>query len=171
MIRTSVEAETLDAPATVKTYQSISQVEQALRAYKTMDLKVRPIYHHLENRVIVHVFLCMLYYYVEWHMKPALAPILFADEESDQVKLTPTEFVAPSQRSKKALSKARKKKTQDKFPVHSFNTLMADLGTITLNTINTKLEGTDITFEKITQATLLQQKALDLLGVSVFCTQ
>ncbi|NEO80724.1 IS1634 family transposase [Moorena sp. SIO4G3] len=171
VIRTSVEAETLDAPATVKTYKSLSQVEQAFRAYKTMDLKVRPIYHHLENRVRAHVFLCMLSYYVEWHMKQALAPILFADEESEQVKLTTTEVVAPSQRSKKALSKARKKKTQDQFPVHSFNTLMADLGTITLNTINTKLEGKDITFEKITQATLLQQKALDLLGISVFCTQ
>ncbi|NEO10310.1 IS1634 family transposase [Moorena sp. SIO3I8] len=171
VIRTSVEAETLDAPATVKTYKSLSQVEQAFRAYKTMDLKVRPIYHHLENRVRAHVFLCMLSYYVEWHRSQALAPILFADEESEQVKLTTTEVVAPSQRSKKALSKARKKKTQDQFPVHSFNTLMADLGTITLNTINTKLEGKDITFEKITQATLLQQKALDLLGISVFCTQ
>ncbi|NEO25009.1 MAG: hypothetical protein F6K57_38815, partial [Moorea sp. SIO4A5] len=126
---------------------------------------------HQENRVRAHVFLCMLSYYVEWHRSQALAPILFADEESEQVKLTTTEVVAPSQRSKKALSKARKKKTQDKLPVHSFNTLMADLGTITLNTINTKLEGKDITFEKITQATLLQQKALDLLGISVFCTQ
>ncbi|NEO10215.1 MULTISPECIES: hypothetical protein [unclassified Moorena] len=71
VIRTSVDTEVLDAPATVKAYKSLSQVEQAFRSYKTMDLKVRPIYHHLESRVKSHVFLCMLAYYVEWHMKQA----------------------------------------------------------------------------------------------------
>ncbi|EGJ29572.1 MULTISPECIES: IS1634 family transposase [Moorena] len=165
VIRTSVDTEVLDAPATVKAYKSLSQVEQAFRSYKTMDLKVRPIYHHLESRVKSHVFLCMLAYYVEWHMKQALAPILFDDEEG-----TPIDWdgVTPVKRSKKALSKARKKRTAQNLPVHSFSTLMADLGTITLNTIASKLEGADLTFLKITQPTPVQQKALDLLGVSLF---
>ncbi len=171
VIRTSVEAETLDAPETVRAYKSLSQVEQAFRSYKTVDLKVRPIYHHLENRVRAHVFLCMLAYYVEWHMRQALAPVLFDDEASGSVKAKSSDVVAPAKRSKKALAKARKKKTQDKFPVHSFSTLMADLATITLNTISSKLEETNLTFEKITQPTPLQQKALNLLGVSLLCPQ
>ena len=171
VIRTSVKAEILSAPSTVRTYKSLSQVEQAFRSYKTMDLKVRPIYHHLENRVRAHVFLCMLAYYVEWHMRQALAEVLFDDEESEEVKRASSDVVSPAKRSKKALSKARKKKTQDNLPVHSFSTLMTDLATITLNTINSKLDGTDITFEKITQPTPLQQKALDLLGVSLLYTQ
>jgi transposase len=171
VIRTSVAAEILDANSTVRTYKSLSQVEQAFRSYKTMDLKVRPIYHHLENRVRAHVFLCMLAYYVEWHMRKALAPVLFDDEDSEEVTKTSSDVVSPAQRSQKALSKARKKKTPDNLPVHSFSTLMADLGTITLNTINSKLDGTEISFEKITQPTLLQKKALDLLGVSLLCTQ
>ncbi|NEP27843.1 IS1634 family transposase [Moorena sp. SIO3I6] len=165
VIRTSVEAEVLDAPRTVKAYKSLSQVEQAFRSYKTMDLKVRPISHHLESRVKSHVFLCMLAYYVEWHMKQANGPILFEDEDD-----TPIDWdgVTPVKRSKKALSKARRKKTSQNLPVHSFSTLMADLGTITLNTIRSKLEGADLTFLKITQPTPVQQKALDLLNVSLF---
>ena len=165
VIRTSVKAEVLDATSTVKAYKSLSQVEQAFRSYKTMDLKVRPIYHHLENRVKAHVFLCMLAYYIEWHMKRSLAPILFHDEDETAVDW---DGVSPVKRSKKALSKANRKKTLDNLPVHSFSTLMADLGTITLNTIRSKLEGADITFSKITQPTPVQQKALDLLGVSLF---
>ena len=165
VIRTSVETEVLDAPNTVKAYKKLSQVEQAFRSYKTMDLKVRPIYHHLEDRVKAHVFLCMLAYYVEWHMKQALAPILFNDEDDTHVDW---DGVTPVQRSKKTLSKACRKKTSENLPVHSFSTLMADLGTITLNTICSKLSGTDITLSKITQPTPVQQKALDLLGVSIF---
>ncbi len=171
VIRTSVAAEILDANSTVRTYKSLSQVEQAFRSYKTMDLKVRPIYHHLENRVRAHVFLCMLAYYLEWHMRQALAPVLFDDEDSEEVTSSSSDVVSPAQRSQKALSKARRKKTPDNLPVHSFSTLMADLGTITLNTINSKLDGTEISFEKITQPTRLQKKALDLLGVSLLCTQ
>ncbi|MGB7441259.1 MAG: hypothetical protein WA919_09355 [Coleofasciculaceae cyanobacterium] len=104
-------------------------------------------------------------------MKQALAPMLFIDEDLPEVKKAHTDVVAPAQPSAKALSKARKKKTEDKLPVHSFSTLMADLGTITLNTISSNLEGTDLTFEKITQPTPLQQFALDSLGVSLICTQ
>ncbi|WP_424096940.1 IS1634 family transposase [Moorena producens] len=165
VIRTSVEAEVLDAPNTVKAYKSLSQVEQAFRSYKTVDLKVRPIYHHLESRVKSHVFLCMLAYYVEWHMKQALGPILFEDEDDTAINW---DGVTPVKRSKNALSKARRKKTSENLPVHSFSTLMADLGTITLNTITAKLEGNSLTFSKVTQPTQVQQKALDLLNVSLF---
>jgi transposase len=165
VIRTSVKVKVLDAPTTVKAYKSLSQVEQAFRSYKTMDLKVRPIYHHLEGRVKAHVFQSMLAYYVEWHLRKALAPILFDDEDDTTVEW---DGVTPVPRSKKALSKASRKKTSQNFPVHSFSTLMADLGTITLNTIRSQLEGADITFSKITQSTPVQQKALDLLGVTLF---
>ncbi|NET05754.1 MAG: IS1634 family transposase [Symploca sp. SIO2B6] len=171
VIRTSVDAQILDAPATVRTYKNLSVVKQAFRAYKTMDLKVRPIYHHLEHRVRSHVFLCMLAYYVEWHIKQALTPMLFVEVESELALLASSDVVPQAKRSKKALSKARKQKTPDNLPVHSFSTMMADLGTITLNTINTRIEGKDITFEKITQPTPLQQKAIELLNVSLVCTQ
>ncbi|NER28000.1 MAG: IS1634 family transposase [Symploca sp. SIO1C4] len=171
VICTSVDAQILDAPATVRTYKNLSVVKQAFRAYKTMDLKVRPIYHHLEHRVRAHVFLCMLAYYVEWHIKQALTPMLFVEVESELALLASSDVVPQAKRSKKALSKARKQKTPDNLPVHSFSTMMADLGTITLNTINTRIEGKDITFEKITQPTPLQQKAIELLNVSLVCTQ
>ncbi|MEM8780836.1 MAG: hypothetical protein AAGF26_18630 [Cyanobacteria bacterium P01_G01_bin.49] len=171
MIRTSVDSEKIDTPTTVKTYKSLSVVEQAFRYYKTMDLKVRPIYHHLENRVRAHIFLCMLAYYVEWHMKRALASLLFMDENWELKKKDKTNVVSRAKRSKKALSKVRRKRTEDNLPVHSFSTLMADLGTITLNSIQSKVDGNLISFEKITQPTTLQQKALDLLGVSLLCPQ
>jgi len=172
IIRTSVKAQTLDAAQTVRAYKSLSQVELAFRSYKTVDLKVRPIYHRLEHRVKAHVFLCMLAYYVEWHMRKALAPLLFDDEKV--VTQDPGEtssVVAPSKRSKKARTKAATKKTPEKLPVHSFRTLMADLATIVKNKFQSNGLETTLTFEKITQPTILQQKALDLLGVSLICTQ
>ncbi|MGC9504023.1 IS1634 family transposase [Baaleninema sp.] len=165
VLRTSVESECLDAPSTARAYKSLSQVEQAFRSSKTVDLKVRPIYHHLEHRVKAHVFLCLLAYYVEWHMRQALAPLLFDDEETP---LLESDGVSPVRRSQKARAKARKKRTSENFPVHSFSTLMQDLGTITLNQITSKCEGVDLTFFKITQPTPLQQKALDLLNISLF---
>lgn len=96
----------MDDCSTVRAYKSLSQVEQAFRSYKTMDLKVRPIFHHLEERVKAHIFLCMLAYYVEWDMKDKLAPILFKDEEPHEINI---DVVSPAKRSKKALSKVRRK--------------------------------------------------------------
>ncbi len=169
MIRTDVSADNLDAASTVKAYKSLSTVEQAFRSYKTVDLKVRPIYHHLADRVKAHVFLCMLAYYVEWHMRERLAPILFDD---DQMALREcTSVVAPVERSDVAIAEAQTKRTCDGFPVHSFQTLLTDLGTITNNRIQSTLSSTPMTFDKITTPTPLQQKAFDLLGVSLFCTQ
>lgn len=171
IIRTSVQAQTLDAAQTVRAYKSLSQVELAFRSYKTVDLKVRPIYHRLEQRVKAHIFLCMLAYYVEWHMRKALSPLLFDDEKVTVEPSEKTSVVAPSKRSKKARAKAATKKTSEKLPVHSFRTIMADLATIVNNKFQSNGLETTLTFEKITQPTLLQQKALDLLGVSLICTQ
>ncbi len=171
IIRTSVKPETLDAAQTVRAYKSLSTVEQAFRSYKTIDLKVRPIYHRLEQRVKAHVFLCMLAYYVEWHMRKALAPLLFDDEKVTEQPEEQTSVVAPSKRSNKARAKAATKKTSEKLPVHSFRTLMADLATIVKNKFQSNGLEASLTFEKITQPTPLQQKAIDLLEVSLICTQ
>jgi len=171
IIRTSVKPETLDAASAVRAYKSLSQVEQAFRSYKTIDLKVRPIYHRLEQRVKAHVFLCMLAYYVEWHMRKALAPLLFDDEKVTEQPEEQSSVVAPSKRSKKARPKAATKKTSEKLPVHSFRTLMADLATIVKNKFQSNGLEASLTFEKITQPTPLQQKAIDLLEVSLICTQ
>ncbi len=171
IIRTSVKPETLDAAQTVRAYKSLSTVEQAFRSYKSIDLKVRPIYHRLEQRVKAHVFLCMLAYYVEWHMRKALAPLLFDDEKVTVEPEQTSSVVAPSKRSKKARAKAATKKTSEKLPVHSFRTLMTDLATIVKNKFQSSGLETSLMFEKITQPTPLQQKALDLLEVSLICTQ
>ena len=171
IIRTSVKSQTLDAASAVRAYKSLSNVEQAFRSYKTVDLKVRPIYHRLEQRVNAHVFLCMLAYYVEWHMRKALAPLLFDDEKVTEQPEEQSSVVAPSKRSKKARAKAATKKTSEKLPVHSFQTLMADLATIVKNKFQSNGLEASLTFEKITQPTHLQQKALDLLQVSLICTQ
>lgn len=159
IIRTSVKPETLDAAQTVRAYKSLSTVEQAFRSYKTVDLKVRPIYHRLEQRVKAHVFLCMLGYYVEWHMRKALAPLLFDDEKVTIESEEESSVVAPSKRSKKARAKAATKKTSEKLPVHSFRTIMADLATIVKNKFQSNGLDASLRFEKITQPTLLQQKA------------
>jgi transposase len=171
IIRTSVKAETLNATQTVRAYKSLSQVEQAFRSYKTVDLKVRPIYHRLEQRVKAHIFLCMLSYYVEWHMRKALAPLLFDDEKVTEQEGEIVSVVALSRWSKKARAKAATQKKSEKLPVHSFRTLMADLATIVKNKFQSQGLEASLTFEKITQPTSLQQKALDLLEVSLICTQ
>lgn len=167
VIRTSVEKEVMDAPTTVKTYKSLSQVEEAFRCFKSIDLKVRPIYHYKDNRVKAHIFLCMLAYYVEWHLRKYLAPLLFEDEEIED-NLTQ---IIKAKRSEKAKAKDSKKRNDLDFPVHSFRTLLDDLGTICLNTVECTLTAGKYVFNKITTPTRLQQKALNLLGVSLICTQ
>ena len=167
VLRTSLESTLMDAATTVKAYKSLSQVEEAFRCYKSIDLKVRPIYHYKGDRVKAHIFLCMLAYYVEWHLKQCLAPLLFEDEEIDDGSLN----VIKASRSESAQSKERKKRNQENFPVHSFRTLLEDLGTICLNTVECTIREGSYRFSKITRPTKLQQKALDLLGVSLICTQ
>jgi len=166
VIRTSVQETTLTAEATVLTYKSLSVVERAFRSFKLVDLQVRPIYHRLAERVRAHILLCMLAYYVQWHMRAALAPILFDDEEQANATVARTSVVAPAQRSAKARHKAAHKLTSDGFPVHSFQSLLADLATVVKNTVQPKPLST-ASFDKITQLTLVQQQAFDLLGLQL----
>ncbi len=166
VIRTSVPAEMMDAKTSVETYKKLSDVERAFRSYKTVDLKVRPIYHHLPDRVRAHVFLCMLAYYVEWHMRQKLAPMLFDDDDVETAEELRESVVAPAERSPRALEKARTKQTDEGQPVHSFQSLLKDLATIAKQRILPKLTGA-VPFRKITIPTSLQQKALDLLGVQL----
>ena len=157
----------MDTFSTVKAYKSLSQVEEAFRCYKSIDLKVRPIYHYKGERVKAHIFLCMLAYYIEWHLRQWLAPFLFEDEETENKY----QEIIQASRSESAKLKDRKKINKLNFPVHSFRTLLEDLGTICLNTVECSLTTGKYIFEKITRPTLLQQEILNRLGVSLFCTQ
>ncbi len=134
---------------------------RAFRSYKSVDLLVRPVYHHLESRVRAHVFLCMLAYHVEWHMRRALAPLLFDDHEPPEDRRSPVE---PARRSRAAITKANSRRTADGFPVHSFQTLLADLATLTRNQV--RLHGArGSTVDLLARPTPLQSEAFRLLGV------
>ena len=164
VIRTSVAETALDAEETVRAYKALSGVERAFRSYKTVDLRVRPIYHYLADRVRAHVLLCTLAYYVEWHMRQALAPLLFDDEDKAAAEALRASVVAPAQPSAKARRKASRQRTDEGAPVHSFQTLLADLATIVKNRIEPKVVGAE-PFDQTTRPTPLQQRALDLLHV------
>jgi hypothetical protein len=164
VLRTSVAASDLDSPEVVSSYKALAQVERAFRAFNT-DLDIRPIRHRTEDRVRAHVFLRMLSYYISWHMQARLAPVLFTDDDKPAAQAARTSPVAPATRSPQALAKAATKHTRADLPVHSFATLLADLGTICLNTIapaDPALPG----FRLVTTPTPLQRQALELLGVS-----
>jgi len=168
VIRTSVPKEVLSTNETVGAYKSLSQVERAFRSLKSIDLKIRPIHHRLADRVKAHVFLCMLAYYVEWHMRKVLAPILFDDHDAADAAKSRPNMVVPAERSKAAKRKAAAKVTDDGLPVHSFQTLLSDLATIARNTVEVKRTDKEpVRFDKVTQPTPLQQRALDLLGVGL----
>jgi hypothetical protein len=164
VLRTSVGPADLDSPQIVSSYKALGQVERAFRAFNT-DLGIRPIRHRTEQRVRAHVFLRMLSYYLSWHMQARLAPLLFTDDDKQTAQATRPSPVAPAARSPRARAKAATKQTPGDLPVHSFATLLADLGTICLNTIapaDAALPG----FQLITTPTALQRQAFDLLGVS-----
>jgi len=162
VIRTSLEAQRMDAPSCVRSYKALSNVERAFRSLKTMDLKVRPIHHRLAERVRAHILLCMLAYYVEWHMRQAWAPLMFAD--TDQAAKATRDPVAPAKRSAAAQRKAQSKVIDDGQPAHSFATLMAEMATIVRNTCRTPSADPDApTFELLTTATAHQQRALALI--------
>jgi len=171
VIRTSLTAKALDDSASVRAYKSLAQVERAIRSIKTVDLQVRPIFHWAAPRVCAHVCLCMLAYYVEWHMRQRLAPMLYDDADKQAAEALRTSVVAKAQRSPSALAKQRYGTTPDGLPVHSFHSLLADLATIARNTVATALSP-DHEFVLHTRPTAIQQKALDLLAVNVVkCTQ
>jgi len=162
IIRTSVSTERMDAPECVRSYKSLANVERAFRSLKTVDLKVRPIHHRTENRVRAHIFLCMLAYYVEWHMREAWRELMFADTE--QHAKTNRDPVAPARRSKKALAKVASHTLDDGTPAHSFSTLMAEMATVVRNTCRTPSAGGEApTFEIVTTANAKQKRALELI--------
>ena len=162
VIRTSLASQRMSADDTVRSYKLLTQVERAFRSFKTIDLKVRPIRHHLENRVRAHIFLCMLAYYVQWHMIEAWRPLLFADEDQDAK--TRRDPVAPAQRSEAALRKVHSKILDDGSPAHSFGTLLKVLSGIVRNLCRVPGAGPDPpTFEVLTTPDSKQQRAYDLL--------
>jgi hypothetical protein len=162
VIRTSVPAARLDAADAVRHYKRLSDVERAFRSLKTIDLKVRPIHHRLEPRVRAHIFLCLLAYYVEWHMREAWRPLLFSDE--DQAAKQTRDPVAPAKRSAAALHKVHTKVLDDGTPVHSFSTLLKALSGIVRNLCRPRGGGpTASTFEIVTTPNPIQQRAYDLL--------
>ena len=163
IVRSNVEPEQFDAAQTVRAYKDLSKVERAFRSLKSVDLKVRPLHHRRADRVRAHVLLCMLAYYVEWHMRRALAPLLFDDHDPDAAEQQRTSIVAPARRSPAALAKARRKRTDDDLPVHSFRTLLTDLGTLAVNTM--QVAGDRSTFTLHTAPTPFQQRCFELLGV------
>jgi transposase len=164
VIRTSVPKEALSNQQVVASYKSLSGVERAFRSLKSVDLHVRPIHHRLPDRVRAHILLCMLAYYVEWHMRQRLAPMLFDDDDKPQAQAARRSIVAPAQRSAAAKRKAFTKQTADGLPVHSFQTLLSDLATIVKNRIQPADKNIPA-FAMLTQPTALQQRAFDLLSV------
>jgi len=163
VIRTNLPAERMERDEIVRSYKLLSQVERSFRSIKTMDLHVRPIHHRTENRVRAHIFLCMLAYYVRWHMLEAFRPMLFCDEDLDAKRTR--DPVAPAQRSAAADHKAASKLTSDGARVHSFRTLLEDLSTIVRSTCRRPCaDDAESSFDVDTRPSKTQQRALDLIA-------
>lgn len=169
VVRTSLPAAALDDPGTVRAYKALAQVERAFRGLKTVDLHIRPLFHWIEPRVRADVFLCMLAYHVEWHMRARLAPMLYDDDRQTAAALRAS-IVAKAQRSPSAIAKQTIGLTSDGLPVHSFQSLLADLATLTRNTVVTPLDNDD-EITVYARPTPIQQKAFDLLGLKPERTQ
>jgi transposase len=162
VLRTRVPKKQLSAAETVRSYKALCQVERAFRSLKTVDLKIRPIHHWLEPRVRAHIFLCMLAYYVEWHMREAWRELLFADEDLEAKRQR--DPVAPAQRSEQALQKIARRTLDNGIPVHSFQTLLQQLSTIVRNTCRTRdSKAASLTFQMVTTPDASQRRALELL--------
>jgi transposase len=170
VIRTNVPPAQLSDAQAVSSYKSLAQVERAFRSLKTIDLHVRPIFHWTQERVRAHVFLCMLAYYVEWHLRQALKPMLHDDEELGVQRENRANPVAPTPRSQHAKAKAAHHRTEDDMPVHSLRTLLLDLATVTLNVTSTTINP-QAKLNVITRPTRLQAKAFALLSVDPACSQ
>jgi transposase len=166
VIRTNVPVTALSAEQTVQAYKNLSRVEAGFRCFKSVDLKVRPINHRLADRVRAHIFLCMLAYYVEWHLKERLAPLLFNDEDPAGAAARRSSIVAPAKRSARAERKARMHQTEDGLPVHSYQGLLANLATLCNNRVKAQLPS-PVSFQQYTSATPLQRRAFELLEVTV----
>jgi transposase len=162
IIRTSVSTDRMDSADCVRNYKLLVHVERAFRSLKTIDLKIRPIHHRLADRVRAHILLCMLAYYVEWHMREAWRELMFADPDQDAKKIR--DPVAPARRSEAAEIKATSRQLRDGTPTHSFSTLLAELGTIVRNTCRTPNADPDApTFDLTTISNPKQQRAFELI--------
>ena len=166
VIRTSLAKSAMSAEKSVGAYKSLANVERAFRSLKTVDLEIRPIYHRLSDRVKSHVFLCMLAYYVEWQMKQKLAPLLFAEEDREGANNVRPDIVSPAVASPTTRKKARLHVTEEGLPVQTFGGLIEDLGTLLRNVMQAGGD-TAARFAMLTESTPFQQKALELLGVSL----
>jgi hypothetical protein len=166
VVRTNLPAAHCDAAATVRAYKSLSGVEHAFRSLKTVDLELRPVFHWTAPRVRAHVLLCMLAYYLQWHMRQSLAPMLFDEPEPAVRDAQRTSPVAKAEPSPAARRKAARKRTEpadgEPLPVHSFHTLLGDLATLTRNVVRL---GRDHLTAILATPTRTQHRALDLLGV------
>jgi hypothetical protein len=162
VLRTSVPAEDLGTAAAVSAYKGLARAERAFRSMKTVDLELRPVFHWATPRVRAHVFLCMLAYYLEWHMRQALAPMLFDDHDRAAAEAARSSPVAKAQPSPAAIRKAKTKHTDDGLPVHSFRTLLADLATLTRNSVRFRRAAS---FQLLARPTETQRRALELLGL------
>jgi hypothetical protein len=159
VLRTNLPGEELSAPEVVRSYKALAQAERAFRTLKGPELELRPIHHRLEQRVRAHAFLCMLAYYLEWHLRKAWAELLFDDERPPR----PDDPVAKAERSPEAKRKASTQRTAAGEPCHSFRTLLAELATVVRDT--NRITGTDATFTKVTKTNPTQAQALALVGL------
>ena len=159
VLRTSVPAGELSAPQVVRSYKALAQAERAFRTLKGPELELRPIHHRLEERVRAHAFLCLLAYYLEWHLRKALAEFLF-DDERPPLQSDP---VAQAARSPEAKQKAASKRTTSGEVCHSFRSLIAELALVVRNT--NRITDTNATFEKVTRPNAVQERALELVGL------
>jgi Transposase DDE domain len=164
VVRASVSKETMTSEELVSTYKSLAQVERAFRSMKTIDLRVRPIYHFNDDRIRAHVFLCMLAYYVEWHMRDCLSEILFDDDDRESSRKSRRSVVAPAARSKSARNKDASLRTASNLPVQSFQDLLKDLATLCRNTV--RLEASGVEFSQLTESTPLQRRVFELIQTS-----
>jgi transposase len=164
VIRTSEPADRFSAADTVRTYKSLSQVERAFRCLKGIDVLVRPIRHRTETRVPAHIFLCVLAYYVEWHMRRALAPMLFEDDDLPAARPR-RDPVLPAQATASAKRKKATHTTPDGLPVHSFESLIAELASRARNTYRLKSDDSKLTFKQVPAPTPTQRRAYELLGL------
>lgn len=162
VIRTSESGERLSAADTVRSYKSLAQVERAFRTLKGVDLLIRPIHHRTEDRVPAHIFLCLLAYYVEWHLRRVWAPLLFEDEQLAQQRRR-RDPILPASCSPSAQEKKLTRQTADGFPVHSFETLMAELASRARVTYTLKSDAAAPSFQQVPEPTPLQAKAYELL--------
>lgn len=165
VVRTSVPQETMDSERVVETYKSLAHVERAFRCMKMTDLRIRPIYHHKDDRIRAHVFLCMLAYYVEWHMRERLREVLFEDCDRESSRASRSSPVAPAVRSEKAKKKDVNRVTENGHPVQSFRDVLCDLTTLTRNRI--RIVDLDSEYDKLTAPTDYQRHVLSLLDVSL----